>query len=185
MNILSWNCQGSGGKTVSTLNRYLRCTKAQIAFISETRCGVARAEERIRKLLLSNYIVVPSEGRSGGLWMVWGDDVSIIFLEKNKNLIAVRVREKGAVKDWILIGVYGDPSRVGNPEIWDKLESYVDEGEENVCLIGDFNAISSIHEKSGGRVQFSAPNRAFRSWIQEVGLIDLGHNGPAYTWSNK
>lgn len=26
---------------------------------------------------------------------------------------------------------------------------------------------------------------AFRNWVNEAGLIDLGHKGPAYTWSNK
>lgn len=82
MNILSWNCQGSGGMTVSTLSRYLSCTKAQIAFISETKCNLVKASERIKTLPLCNSIVVSSTGRSGGLWMVWGEDVNIRLVEK-------------------------------------------------------------------------------------------------------
>lgn len=171
--------------TVSTLNRYLRCTKAQIAFISETRCGVARAEERIQNLPLRNSIVVSSIGKSGGLWLIWGEDVNVRLIEQNKNMIVIMVREKGCVDEWMLIGVYGDPNRVENPEIWNDLESHVSGFDGSACLTGDFNAIVSSTEKWGGQVRLSSPNKAFRTWINQAGLIDLGHSGPAYTWSNK
>lgn len=52
-------------------------------------------------------------------------------------------------------------------------------------LVGDFNAISSTTEKWGGSQTLSTQNRAFRAWVSLAGLIDMGHNGPAYTWTNK
>ncbi|XP_078174439.1 uncharacterized protein LOC144568085 [Carex rostrata] len=81
--------------------------------------------------------------------------------------------------------VYGDPDRTQNPDLWKHLELYLQDQTKPVCLLGDFNAIASATEKWGGSQYFSTQNRAFRAWIAEAGLIDLGHHDPAYTWSNK
>lgn len=183
MNIVSWNCQGSGGTTIATLSRYLYCTKADIAFISETRCEMGKAELRIKQLPLCNFKIVPSDGQSGGLWLIWGDEVKLGIIEASKNWIAAVVEQLGA-DPWLLIGVYRDPNRVSNPQIWLQLERIMEEQENEVCLIGDFNALTSVQEKWGDREDLSPKNIAFRTWINEVGLIDPGHCGPAYTWNN-
>lgn len=95
MNLLPWNCRGSGGTIVATLNRYLHCTGAQIAFISETRCGAKIAEKRIKSMLLCNHIIVPSVGLSGGLWLVWCDQIKVQSIETDRNLIVARIWEQG------------------------------------------------------------------------------------------
>lgn len=117
MSILSCNCRGSGGTTLSTLNCYLRCTKSSIAFISETKCDTKRSLERIKQLPLCNSIVVPSSGKSGGLWLLWDDEIKVKVLEQGKTLIAVEVQEKGSQSQWMLLAVYGDPNRKGNPRL--------------------------------------------------------------------
>lgn len=100
MNIMSWNCRGSGGATVTTLNRYLRCTKAIIAFISETRCNLDVAVKRVAELPLCNFFSVPSVGMSGGLWLLWGDDVSVKVCRSNKFFIFAEVDGKDGQKPW-------------------------------------------------------------------------------------
>lgn len=67
MSVLSWNYRSSGGPTVSTLNRYLRCMEAKLAFISETRCDERTAVGRICNLCINNHAVVPAQGLSGSL----------------------------------------------------------------------------------------------------------------------
>lgn len=185
MSTLSWNCRGSGGTTGYTLKRYLRCTKAGLAFISETRCNTKVAEKRIKDLPLCNSIVVASQGQSGGLWMIWSDDYEVTLIQKTKNFIATVVRLKGTQEKWLCCGVYGDPNRSENQAIWDRLEIIFDGFDGPACLFGDFNAIASTNEKWGGTAQLSTNNRAFRKWIHGAGLMDMGYQGPAYTWSNK
>ncbi|XP_078175152.1 uncharacterized protein LOC144568653 [Carex rostrata] len=182
---MAWNCRGSGGSTVPTLNHYLQCTDAKLAFISETRCGLQRANQRIKGLSLNNSIVVSSNGKSGGLWLIWDDSQAVSLISKNINLIAARVKGKGPHSDWILICIYGDPSRYLNPFIWEQIDNLIKDEELPVLCIGDFNAISSMDEKWGGSDVFKSGNMAFRNWVNESGLIDLGHKGPAYTWTNK
>lgn len=116
--------------------------------------------------------------------MVWGDDVNITLLEKSKNFIAIWVQHKADCSEWLCIGVYGDPGRDENQAIWDRLDQLMEIHDGPACLMGDFNAISS-NEKEGGNSSFSTNNREFRQWIHGSGLIDMGYQGPAYTWSNK
>lgn len=57
--------------------------------------------------------------------------------------------------------------------------------EQSVCLMGDFNAITSQHEKYGGNSDLNNSSRSFRHFLFEMGLIDLGYKGPAFTWTNR
>lgn len=185
MTIFSWNCRGSGGKTISTLNRYLSCTKVVIGFISETRCNEEVALSRIRNLPLTNHFVVPSIGQSGGLWLIWNDEVQVRVIKSSRFSIMAEVKLNDGKEVWGLAAIYGDPARVSNQQIWDEIESFLCQVNGNACLLGDFNAIVDCNEKRGGSSQLGANNTAFRSWIHANGLLDLGHHGPCYTWSNK
>lgn len=48
----------------------------------------------------------------------------------------------------------------------------------------DLGEEGGSNEKWGGNSALSTQNRAFRVWVNGAGLIDLGHQGPAYTWCN-
>lgn len=52
-------------------------------------------------------------------------------------------------------------------------------------IAGDFNAILSNEEKSGGRDKEEWELRDFRSFIDDNDLIDVGYVGYPFTWNNK
>lgn len=47
-----------------------------------------------------------------------------------------------------------------------------------------FNIISSTHEKLAGRAYNINKSLEFIGIIEACGLMDLGYNGPNYTWCN-
>lgn len=151
MNILSWNCRGSGGTTVATLSRCLHCTKEQIAFISKTRCNSKITGKWIEGLSLCNSAVVGSDGQSGGLWLLWSSEYNVAVKFKNKNVIMAEVQ--GQREDMLLVGVYGDPSREQNSTIWDLIDSFIEDVDKPTCIVGDFNAIMDLEVKWGGSVE--------------------------------
>ena len=51
-------------------------------------------------------------------------------------------------------------------------------------LLGDLNSISDAFEKQGGSSRRVVSYRSFRSFVENVGAIDLGFSGPRFTWSN-
>lgn len=162
MNILSWNCRGSGGTTVSTLKRYLRSTKATIAFLSDTRCSLEQARIRVDDLPLRNFSGVAANGRSGGSWLLWSDDVIVNICCSNKFYFFANVSNKDGSKLWGLVAVYGDPSRVQNPKIWEEIGEFIEQCDGHACLFGDFNVVMSLDKKSGGSNELGSPNRQFR-----------------------
>lgn len=185
MSLLSWNCRGSGGSTITTLNRYLRSTRALVAFILETKCNEEVARGRIQQLPLNNFSLVPSRGRSGGLWLIWEDEVKLRVVKSTRFFILAKINLNDGKESWGLACVYGDPSRVLNHVIWEEISQFLAQMDGRACLLGDFNAISDCSDKRGGCSNLGPNNLAFRNWIQYNGLLDLGHHGPCYTWSNK
>ncbi|WOK97892.1 hypothetical protein Cni_G06600 [Canna indica] len=52
-------------------------------------------------------------------------------------------------------------------------------------VVGDFNCILDAQDKKGGlEFKVNQPIRAFRSFIVDTNLIDLGYNGSKFTWCN-
>ena len=92
MNILSWNCRGSGGvSTIPILRRYIRSTGAVLVFISETKCNKVVAAKRIAQLQLPNFEIVSARGQGGGLWLLWADEVAVEILESNIFFIVAKI----------------------------------------------------------------------------------------------
>lgn len=182
MSLLSWNCRGSGGlATVPTIRRYLRSIGADLAFISETKCSQVKAKQRIARLPLNNSEIVPSIGRGGGLWLLWSDNVSVSIIESTFYYIVAEVQLQPHLQPWLLFATYGDCDDRMNFQIWDRIRHYIHHSGMPLCTIGDFNCIMDPNEKTGGVFTFKPKNKKFRAFVQQAGLIDLGHTGPAYT----
>ncbi|KAJ4813335.1 DNAse I-like superfamily protein [Rhynchospora pubera] len=154
-----------------------------MAFLSETKCSSRKAADIMGNIPLSNHIEVHAVGKSGGLALLWDNDVHVDVLRLERFCIIVKVCTSDK-KEWIFMGIYGDPSRRWVNRVWDYLSPLVTAGWP-VCLAGDFNAILSEEEKYGGNSRFDVHNRLFRQFVFQTGLIDLGFKGPAFTWTNK
>lgn len=184
MNILSWNCRGAGGpRKQQFMINLLRSTRAEIAFVMETKSSAAKSVRYLPELPLSNSAHVPARGRSGGLWILWGDRVQLHIIKQTRFYIHTKVSVP-AQQRWDLICVYGDPSHALNKEIWNYIKQVTDLGGP-VCLLGDFNAVTDTEEKFGGSQALNATNRNFRQFVFETGLVDLRFKGPAFTWNNQ
>lgn len=150
MNVFSWNCRGSeGAATIPTLQLYLWCTGAKLAFISKTNCLKDIAEGKIGRLLLQNATIIPSKGRGGGLWLLWSDEISVSILESLCFLIVTKIKKYSLSEPWILLCVYGDNTDKANQYVWERMVHYIQNSGYSVCSFGYFNAIGDISEKMG------------------------------------
>jgi hypothetical protein len=78
MKILSLNCQGLGNDpTVRALLDLRRRIDPEVMFLSETHLDVFPAECLRRRLNMDFKIVNPSNGRSGGIMLLWKKEVVI------------------------------------------------------------------------------------------------------------
>lgn len=116
--------------------------------------------------------------------MLWANEISVKVLESNYYFIAAEVQLGPAAPKWLLFAIYGDCDDNDNEFIWNKLSGFVNSSGLPVCAVGDFNCITGAAEKTGGSTRLKSKNKKFRAFLQQTGLVDLGHSGPAYTWAN-
>ncbi|KAJ3685147.1 hypothetical protein LUZ61_014311 [Rhynchospora tenuis] len=185
MSIFAWNCCGSGGRaTIPNLARYLHATRSKIAFISETRADLRKSEQRLRNLPLKNNVVIPCVGKSGGIWLLWSDDIKVRVVEQSFYFFFAVVQEDALSQPWTLGAIYGDPHDRVTEYIWERVEYCANHVTRPLCIIGDLNAVAGLHEKFGGSSKDKRKHRRFRAMANRTQLIDLGYHGCAYTWTN-
>lgn len=85
---------------------------------------------------MCNYVVVPSQGRYGGIWLMWDDEVKVNVVDMTRHWIVAWVQQKGDQSPWLLVTVYGDSTRVGNPAIWEYIDHLIGGQDQQVYCWG-------------------------------------------------
>ena len=107
MKILASNCQGlASARAVRALLEIQERERPDVFFLSETHLGRVKAEKLKRKLGCDHFLINESDGRSGGLVLMWRDDISVQVQGITKNYIDVMI-DNGV--SWRFMGVYGKP----------------------------------------------------------------------------
>jgi hypothetical protein len=113
MNLLAWNCQGSGGSLVSSmmnhLHRLLTSTKAKVTFVSETRNSKFSKTDLINRFNVYYALIVSPQGMSSGLWLMWDQDTEVTVESSSNNLILASCIYKPSSYKFGLVCMYGDP----------------------------------------------------------------------------
>ena len=132
-------------------------------------------KKKTKDFQYTKYFSIPPVGCSGGLALLWKDNVDINILESLSNLIDTEVTFKGSSS--FISFVYGAPAVENRSAFWNKL-SQVGLGRDSPWLLsGDFNEILDNSEKVGGPARWEGSFTAFRSFVSQNGLWDLKHSG--------
>lgn len=190
MSLLSWNCRGMGGhlgsRKMQHLQRLIYSTNAKVIFISETKSSKVTASDLIHHFHVANSHVVPADQASGGLWLMWDEDMDLTIVQSSVNYILAYGVYKNSGPIFNLLCIYGDPSHRATSAMWSEISSFVVHSSHRPTFcMGDLNEIMHANEKYG----LAPPNQnrinIFKHHVNNLGLMDMGYNGPAYTWSNK
>ncbi|KAL6535724.1 hypothetical protein OROHE_012568 [Orobanche hederae] len=163
----------------------VRTHHPDIVYVLETRVGSNVAESIASNLGFTNHKLAPTDGMDGGIWMLWNEDnLDVDFVEvEDQGIHAVISRHQH--EPWLISGIYAKPRKVDKLRIFSQMRRLSAANNLPWLATGDFNEICFPHEKSGGRVANLARCLNFQNWIHDWGLIDLGFQGPSFTWSNK
>jgi hypothetical protein len=190
MKFIGWNCQGMGKDLGSStkmeyLSRLMTSTGAQVTFVSEIRTSRYKPFQLNTRFNAADSVVVPSNGLSGGLWMLWSDEVHVSVKFSNHYVILAIVVHIASSMEFALACVYGDPHHRDTSMIWDLVSNFVFDnlGKPVVCY-GDLNNIMCDEDSTSSNIN-KYRMCAFNTYVKQCGLFDLGYSGPAYTWTNK
>jgi len=168
------------------LSRLLLSTKTQVCFISETRNSSISSSSIKNHFNYNDAFVVPSIGQSGGLWLIWSDEVDVSIVGHHHHYIFALCTNKASHLQYGLVCVYGDPHHRQSSVIWNRVLHFVNlNANLPILCMGDFNDIMHASEKLGPYAADVARISEFCGFIKQCGFFDLGYSGPAYTWTNK
>ena len=182
MKCILWNCRGANKPQFRRSIRYLvKKFKTDILAVFETHAGGEAAGRICRGLGFENSFRVDACGQSGGLWLLWREEIGELEVVKSSDqFIHARIGNGAEVIN--LIVVYAAPSPSRRSGLWAALEEVLRNAEGPVFVGGDFNTIVRIDERSGGNGRLSEDSLKFGDWINDMSLIDMGFHGNQFTW---
>ena len=78
MSLLSWNCWRLGNhRTVNSLKNVIKVEAPKIVFLMETKSCKGWMEEVCDECGFKNRLIIPSDGFSGDLTLLWKKEVTI------------------------------------------------------------------------------------------------------------
>jgi hypothetical protein len=108
--------------------------------------------ESIRqKLEFSNMLTMDSMGKSRGLALLWGDEMSVEIQNYSQRHINGIVWCSKRAAPWKFTRFYGQPDVTKQHEAWALLKHLASFAPHPWVCIGDFNEIVVQSEKWGGR----------------------------------
>ncbi|KAI9121943.1 hypothetical protein K1719_006632 [Acacia pycnantha] len=124
--------------------------KPKVLLLAETKSSDDSVFRPLVKWGYDSLKYVPSEGRSGGLVILWkSDSVKIDLFEISRQFIHVRCELPGR-EPFLLTSVYAIPHSNLRSALWSKLKGLSSSILEPRVIIGDFNDILASNERIGG-----------------------------------
>lgn len=183
MTMLIWNCRGAGKSRFPGLIRdYVRLYKLSFLAILESRISGDRTDHVLSRLGFDGIARSDAIGFAGGIWCLWKRNrIAIDVLSTSKYCILLKINPRSH-DPWLLSVVYGSPQERIRDDLWNELR--VTQANYNLpwCVVGDFNAVLHPHEKEGGGAFNQRLAQSFANCIFDCSLVDLGSNGPLFTW---
>ena len=123
MMILSWNYRGLGNlRTVNDLRRMVKEKRPWLVFLMETKLRKDKMELIRYKLGFSCMFVVDCVEQSGGLALLWGDEISVDIQNFSHRHINRIVMTPLLGLFWKFTGFYGHLDATKHHEAWEILK---------------------------------------------------------------
>lgn len=182
MKILVWNCRGlASPRAVRSLKDVLSSCKPDIVGLIETKLSSRRCKDLRCKIGYYGCLPVGCRGKSGGLAVLWKEEVIIDIKNYSNYHIDMTVNFSIPFRFTLF---YGQPNSNKRIQSWNLLSTLSNLASFPWLVSGDFNEITHIGESSNGnRSNILMSN--FRSALNVCDLSDLGFHGPPFTFSNK
>ncbi|XP_037496636.1 uncharacterized protein LOC119371132 [Jatropha curcas] len=181
MKILSWNCRGLGNpRTIQALCDFVVIYRPVILFLCETLVHKMKLVDLCSLLRFDSCSSVDCTGRSGGLGLLWKNEVDVSISCYSNNFIDAMVLYSGI--SWCLTGFYGFPERCRRQNSWDLINNLSRRHNGPWLCVGDFNNLLADSEKIGRNQYPRYLLNGFKEAAVESDLCDIPAKGYKFTW---
>jgi hypothetical protein len=116
-----------GSTKMQHLARLINSTKPQVTFISEIKSSKVTHVDLIARFNMSNRFVVPSRRRSGGLWLMWSDDLQLTVHTSSFHVILATAVHISSNHKFGLVCICGDPYHRQTSGIWEEVAAFAND----------------------------------------------------------
>ena len=110
MNLICWNCRGLRAlRTVQEVAKLVTRFNLLVLFLSETKVKSSKMEWLRSKWGYDSCLIVEAVGRSGGLALLWKQEVTVEVQSFSSNHIDARIDNTTNGDEWRFTGFYGNP----------------------------------------------------------------------------
>lgn len=182
MNIIVCNCQGAASKSFMRAAKLLIKNHRPLCFcLLEPKMSSHGAHEVCFRLGFDHWIRVEAVGMSGGIWVLWKEELSVTVTRTNPQFILLKICDHNK-SSWDMAVVYASPQRNLRSKLWNGLRKSKCDIQDNWIAIGDFNSVACIDEVSCSETYTEQRSRDFNYWVQSKALVDMGFAGASFTW---
>ncbi|XP_019152396.1 PREDICTED: uncharacterized protein LOC109149189 [Ipomoea nil] len=148
----------------------------------EPRISGNAADKACKSFGFVNWLRVEAVGFSGGIWLLWNNNLKVEIIATNPQFILTRIGEENR-NIGLVSFVYGSPSQSYRNKLWEGLSNDRFSMRESWLSVGDYNAVTCMEDVSNTENFGNNRCAGMRQWIFKEGLIDLGFFGARYTWT--
>eukprot|EP00253_Pinus_taeda_P002560 PITA_02560 len=162
--------------------------KPQMCFLQETKCNSTTLERILAKAWpRCRSVAIDASGASGGLAIAWNSQaVSLSDFHASHHLIQASFHLLGTNVHGNLSNVYFPQESGSKCALLNTIELLNRTRYYPLWIIGgDFNMITRLEEKTGGRTRLEPETESFKDFISSASLIDLPFCNGTFTWSNR
>lgn len=174
MSCIIWNCRGSrSASTVRFLKLLCNKFKPEVIFLSETKSNSSRCYQVAKMIKREECFSVDSNNRSGGLSIMWTENIEVQILHSSLYLIHLELKHRTSETSCYLSCACGHPYWNLKQKFWDELTEMASI-KDPWLIIGDPNETSTTDEKFK-KNGLSGPSRVFLdNFLVRSGIVDLG-----------
>ncbi|XP_021841367.2 uncharacterized protein [Spinacia oleracea] len=187
MKLVVWNVRGaSKNDFIPYAWDIISNHKPSIFIILETKNNEDRANMVAKSLGFDKFIVVPAEGRRGGIWMFYNPNIVslITHTEKTPSYFHALFKLNPNQPEVLITGIYAPSTSSKRHELWRELRNSLPPPSTPWLVLGDLNEVTNQTEKSGGRAFSGSQCADLHLLADAASLVDLGYHGNPYTWTN-
>ncbi|OVA15314.1 Ribonuclease H domain [Macleaya cordata] len=173
-------------RTRSSSIRHLRLlikeNKINLVMLSEPMIHHDRLIKVATSLSLSNY--AHNSGCGGKIWILWGEAYSVTVISSSAQYIHTKIVYNPLGMAFFASFVYASCDGYERRALWADLSAIGTGISAPWILGGDFNVVSNLAERLGGRPAMGSNIEDFNEFVESNELVDGGYVGSKYTWCN-
>ena len=100
-------------------------------------------------------------------------------------MIHVEVNVLSSNLSSLFFAIYASPRSEERCILWNNLSRVAEMHNKPWVIAGDFNEPLTDEDKLGGRPMSINRSVLFKECLDRCNMVDLGFNGPRFTWTNK